>query len=145
MSDNPFLLPGAGRRDEPAAPEPVAEETRFDPLPTPSPGSWRLVLPGGESHPLTGTVILGRDPIIDDSDSGAVPLAVDDPGRSVSKTHAVITVRDGAVLVRDLHSTNGTVVSSGSRQVRVGTDRESPVPPGAIVELGSYVIRVELG
>ena len=155
MSDNPFLLPGAGRAPAPVSAEPgsadagstdaaaVAEETRFAPRPSPEHGRWRLILPTDRIRELSGTLVLGRDPAATE-EPGAELLVLDDPGRTVSKTHAVLTVRDGALLVRDLHSTNGTVVTSGTRRLRVQPDHEAPVPAGASVELGSFVIRVEL-
>ncbi len=166
MSDNPFLLPGAGRRGEqptpspapaptpspvttpvqaptPPADSPVAEETRFDPLPVPPPTRWRIVLPDGTTRPLTGTLVLGRDPAPAAEYPGAELVAVDDPGRSVSKTHAALIARDGRVLACDLHSTNGTVVTTGHRRLRLEPDREAPVPAGSSVELGSYLIRIE--
>jgi len=125
----------------PAAP--VEEETRFDPLPAPPPTRWRIVLPTGVTRPLTGTLVLGRDPAPVAEYPGAELVAVDDPGRSVSKTHAALIARDGLVLVCDLHSTNGTVVTTGHRQLRLEPDREAPVPAGSSVELGSYLIRIE--
>ncbi len=64
-------------------------------------------------------------------------------GRS-PRPHAALIVHDGEILARDLHSTNGTVVTTGHRHVRLEPDREAPVPVGSIVELGSYAIRIEL-
>ena len=51
-------------------------------------------------------------------------MPVDDPDRTVSKTHVVLTATREGVLVEDLHSTGGTVVVRADGQ-------ETPVVPGS--------------
>ena len=53
-------------------------------------------------------------------------VPVDDPDRTVSKTHVVLTATREGVLVEDLHSTGGTVVVRADGQ-------ETPVVPGSPV------------
>jgi len=61
-------------------------------------------------------------------------LVIDDP--SVSSSHAEVVRRDGAVVVRDLNSTNGTTVD-GQR-----VESEAVLPPGGSVTFGlvTYVL-----
>ncbi len=124
----------------------VEEETRLDPLLAPElEGQRRLVLPDGSTLPIEATLLLGRDPAPFAEFPGAALVPLADPGKTVSKTHAAVTLRGGVVRVRDLHSTNGTAVIVGTRRIPVPPDGDVPVPPGASVELGSFVVRVEPG
>jgi len=53
-----------------------------------------------------------------DADGGVFPdvdLDADDPEAKVSRRHARISLRDGAYLIEDLGSTNGTFVNRGHR------------------------------
>lgn len=75
-------------------------------------GSVLLAFDDGTQHHLVGTGVLGRDPVPDAAHVGAERIPVHDPGRSISKTHLALSVKAGAVLVEDLHSTNGTSVRS---------------------------------
>jgi ABC-2 type transport system ATP-binding protein len=80
----------------------------------------------GREYPLTGPVLIGRDPNAD------VVVADDE----VSTRHASFMVVDGGAAVEDLGSTNGTYVNgqrvTGSRQLAAG-DR---------VRLGATVVEV---
>jgi len=70
---------------------------------------------------------------------GAAPqndLKLDD--RAVSRVHCEIRVRQDAITLRDLGSTNGTFVEG----VRL---RDGDVPPGALVRAGASTFRVEVG
>jgi hypothetical protein len=89
----------------------------------------RLRLPDGTVVPVRGRVLLGRDPQPRSSaDRSADLVAVDDPGRSVSKTHVALDLRGGQLVVEDLGSTNGTFV--------VDPDgRRHAVLPGSPVEV----------
>lgn len=86
----------------------------------------RVTFDTGVTYPFGGTIVLGRNPLAPASHPTASPVAVDDPQRSVSKTHVALTATREGVLVEDLHSTGGTVV------VRADGE-ETPVLPGAPV------------
>ena len=86
----------------------------------------RVTFDTGVTYPFGGTIVLGRNPLAPASHPTASPVPVDDPQRSVSKTHVVLTATREGVLVEDLHSTGGTVV------VRADGE-ETPVLPGAPV------------
>lgn len=86
----------------------------------------RVTFDTGVTCPFGGTIVLGRNPLAPASHPTASPVPVDDPQRTVSKTHVALTATREGVLVEDLHSTGGTVV------VRADGE-ETPVLPGAPV------------
>ncbi|MCK5891290.1 RDD family protein [Aeromicrobium sp.] len=137
---------------------PVAEE---QPLDAPSEGddvdgatrvgqrrstrpTWVLVGEDGRRIAVRSTVVVGRDPDTGDH-TGALPAAVPDPERSVSKTHAVLTVADGALRVDDLHSTNGTHVLSHGVESAVQPGQPLEIQPGDTVWFGDRAFVAEHG
>jgi hypothetical protein len=106
--------------------------------------AWRLHVPGHDEPVLVeGALFLGRNPAVPAGETGGT-LAVDDPAKSVSKTHAVVEADAEGLWVRDLDSTNGVwVVPAGAEAVQVAPGQRTAVPHGAEVELGDFVIRVE--
>jgi uncharacterized membrane protein YhaH (DUF805 family) len=120
------------------APAADLESTRM--VPPSSLSGWALDLPDGRSLPVDGAMSFGRDPV---SDHGGVLVPVDDPARSMSKTHARFDFAGGAVTVTDLHSTNGTRVEApGVPAVSVAPGLSAVVPAGATVFLGDYRVRL---
>ena len=87
----------------------------------------RVTFDTGGTYPFGGTIVLGRNPLAPASHPTASPVPVDDPQRTVSKTHVALTATREGVLVEDLHSTGGTVI------VRADGE-ETPVLPGAPVQ-----------
>jgi len=73
-------------------------------------------------------VVVGRDPAAD--------LYVDHP--SLSRRHAALEIRDGAITIRDLGSKNGTRV--GGRPLRKG--EQARLPAGSAAELGAVMLTV---
>lgn len=86
----------------------------------------RVTFDTGVDYPFGGSIVLGRNPVAPASRPTASPVPVDDPDRTVSKTHVVLTATREGVLVEDLHSTGGTVVVRADGQ-------ETPVVPGSPV------------
>ncbi|WP_229671342.1 FHA domain-containing protein [Salinibacterium xinjiangense] len=71
---------------------------------------------------------------------------MDDPAKSVSKTHAMLEVDADGLWVLDLDSTNGVwVVPAGEGAIEVEPGQRVAVPAGADLELGDLVIQVERG
>ena len=103
---------------------------------------WLLVLADGQSVPVTGSIVLGRDPA-PVTRRAATMVSVQDPARSVSKSHALIELIDGVLWITDLHSTNGVslVDAHGERTpldpgIRAAlTDRQS-------LALGEFTVDV---
>ena len=86
----------------------------------------RVTFDTGVDDPFGGSIVLGRNPVAPASRPTASLVPVDDPDRTVSKTHVVLTATREGVLVEDLHSTGGTVVVRADGQ-------ETPVVPGSPV------------
>ena len=86
----------------------------------------RVTFDTGVDYPFGGSIVLGRNPVAPASRPTASLVPVDDPDRTVSKTHVVLTATREGVFVEDLHSTGGTVVVRADGQ-------ETPVVPGSPV------------
>jgi hypothetical protein len=122
----------------------AVEERIEAPTPTPQPGAWRLRAPGGLEVLLLRPVVLGRDPSAGAMRPEAAPIPLDDPARSVSKTHALVEVIDGRVAVTDLHSTNGTRVLTPAGEAReLDPGVASEVAGGSTLLLGEFAVRVD--
>jgi FHA domain len=123
----------------PPVPEPV--ET---PAARPPHGAWRLRGPGSLEVLLLRPVVLGRDPAPDAARPDAAPIPLQDPARSVSKTHALIEVVDDRVMVTDLHSTNGTRLLSTEGETReLEAGRPTDASSEATVLLGEFAVRLD--
>ena len=132
--------------EHPAADE-VAEETALA-IPAASPheaGVWAILLPDGARIEITGPTLLGRDPAPSPEHPGARLLPLADPGKTVSKTHALLEPEVGALLVHDLHSTNGVAVDAGGIRTMVVPGSSAPAQVGSTILLGSFLIRVAAG
>jgi predicted component of type VI protein secretion system len=102
------------------------------------------VLPDGTSHPVAGTTVIGRQPDVAAYPGATAVLAIDDPDGLVSKSHAVLDLDAGRLVVRDLQSTNGVVaLTADGAEVEVSSDASTILDDGFEIELGSFVIRVE--
>jgi len=107
-------------------------------------GDWQLVLPDGsrQSVPKTG-IVLGRNPVAPRAWPKAVPLALDDPAKTVSKSHAVVVPAEAGLTVIDLRSTNGTaVVQEGRSRIVTG---EAVVDQDLTLVLGSFAVTIARG
>ncbi|MFF2369634.1 FHA domain-containing protein [Agromyces sp. NPDC058110] len=102
---------------------------------------FELVSAAGETVELAGRVIVGRNPVADVARPDARPIALVDPTRTVSKTHALVEVREGRVVITDLHSTNGVAVQAGGGELTV-LDPGAPadVEPGSTLRLGDLAL-----
>ncbi len=152
-------VPGvSGRPSAPAEPEPagllasLAEQlfaedeelyaTRIaqqggDPLP------WVFTLPDGAVVRFVADVVVGRNPVAPPQAPSATPVPLDDSARSVSKTHALIELRDGMVWVTDLHSTNGTTLTNNvGEALQCEPGVAMPVGDGWRIGFGEYSLAV---
>jgi predicted component of type VI protein secretion system len=100
---------------------------------------WTLVLADGSERQVTADgVVVGRNPAAPAAWPRAERVAIDDPQRSVSKTHAVLAVADdGSLRVVDLRSTNGVAVTVDGQQRRV-SGSGATIQGSAVVTLGQY-------
>lgn len=98
-----------------------------------------LRVSGGETIPLDGVVIAGRNPKAEAVDGGKKPRFIALPHRHISSNHLAFLVESWTVLVRDLGSSNGTYLRRhGKPPVRLP---EHPVPlvSGDVIDLGHGV------
>ncbi|HEY4615319.1 MAG TPA: FHA domain-containing protein, partial [Citricoccus sp.] len=121
---------GAGDPDEEfgstqlrtAPPEPAAVKLRFD---------------DGQSHEITGSALVGRNPAAAAGESVDVLIPFADMGRSVSKTHLHLTVDSTGVWVTDRNSTNGSgLTPRGGERQRLAPGRPVLAPVGSTVHFG---------
>lgn len=106
--------------------------------------TWGLILPG-EPNPVSvpAALFVGRDPTRTDDRPDSQLLAVIDPAKSVSKTHAMFEVDDDRLYVVDLDSTNGVFLFAPSGEaVQVAPRVRTRVPVDSMVGLGNYPIRL---
>lgn len=105
--------------------------------------AWRLQPDSGDGIVVSGRVVVGRDPRAVDVTAGARPIAIDDPARSLSKTHALLEVVDDRLLVTDLGSTNGVRIwPEGGDAIELESGRPTSVPENAVLLLGDVAFLV---
>jgi hypothetical protein len=134
-----FATPTATKvaRIAPAAPVTleIDEVTRDRPART---TDWVLVLPDHTEIPVADALVIGRQPL---SADGGPAAAV--PSPEVSKSHARFRVVDDQLQVRDLDSTNGTmIVHPDDSEQAVSSAAETVICDGDRLEIGSYVLQV---
>lgn len=136
----PVAPPSAPPSVPPAAPAAGAA-----PVHRPGPRTaWRLRSDGGDDVVVSGRVVVGRDPRATDAAAGARLVAVDDPARSLSKTHAQLEVVDDRLLATDLASTNGVRIwPEGEDAIELEPGRPTSVPEGAVLLLGDVAFLVD--
>ncbi|MCX7522085.1 FHA domain-containing protein [Microbacterium sp. STN6] len=124
-------------------PMPVEEPRSGVSKPSAAPPQFSLVMHDGSVIRVSGTLLLGRDPARVPGWESAGLGRVNDPEKSVSKTHAGLDCSDGVFWITDLDSTNGIAVvdPAGAETVLTPGVRHS-VEAGSTVELGRYRIRV---
>ena len=141
----------AGVSLPPATPVPAASpQAATPPLPSASSAapalSVRLVpLLGGNPIVIHEPTVVGRDPDNISAYPGAERVALDDPTRSVSKTHAAIFPLLDGVWVTDLYSTNGTRVEyRDGRTVEAVPDKALSALEGSTIFFGRIAFKVEV-
>ena len=147
----PVSSPAAGVSRSPLTPVPDASaQTATPSLPSASSAapalSVRLVpLLGGNPILIHEPTVVGRDPDNISAYPGAERVALDDPTRSVSKTHAAIFPLLDGVWVTDLHSTNGTRVEyRDGRNVEAVPDKALSALEGSTIYFGRIAFKVEV-
>ncbi len=136
-----------------AAPRVPVEQTRVRPEPgadpaavPPSPATvrWRVAFDTGEAFVVEGLALVGRrpEPRPGEEARHVVPLRSSD--MSLSKTHAQFQVApDGALVVMDRGSTNGSYVIRKGMSRSLSPGRPSTLLAGDEVRFGDRTMRVE--
>jgi hypothetical protein len=102
----------------------------------------KLVLSTGQVVVVDRTVLLGRAPQVSRVTNRDLPrlVTLPSPQQDISRTHAEVRPDGDGVLVTDLHSTNGILVTrpdEGARRLRPG--EPAIVEHGEVVDLGDGV------
>ena len=146
----PTSAPAAASHPTAASVPAVSAQAATPSLPSASSASpalsVRLVpLLGGNPILIHEPTVVGRDPDNISAYPGAERVALDDPTRSVSKTHAAIFPLLDGVWVTDLHSTNGTRVEyRDGRTVEAVPDKALSALEGSTIFFGRVAFKVEV-
>ncbi|MGV8977398.1 MAG: FHA domain-containing protein [Cellulomonas sp.] len=102
----------------------------------------KLVLSTGQVVSVDRSVLLGRAPQVSRVTNRDLPrlVTLPSPQQDISRTHAEVRADGDDVLVTDLHSTNGTLVTrpgDGARQLEPG--EATVIARGEVVDLGDGV------
>lgn len=103
--------------------------------------AWQLIDTDGTAFALHATNVLGRRPSAEHAAQNAQLVALSDPGKVLSRTHASVDVTDGTLWVVDLDSTNGTDIIENDGTVSAcvpGTPYT--VPADASLSLGGRIV-----
>jgi hypothetical protein len=104
---------------------------------------WRLAAGTGADVVVLGPSLVGRAPRASAASGAAHPVAIDDPGRTVSKTHALVVPDGAALVVTDLRSTNGVRVErAGGSVERLAPGGTARVADGEVLVLGELRLLV---
>ena len=101
--------------------------------------AFYLELSTGGREVIDQPLVIGRAPSATALGGGAIPrlVTMTTPNQDISRTHAQISVEGGTVVVTDLHSSNGTIVTLPGRAAQKLREGETtPVIPGTIIDLG---------
>jgi uncharacterized RDD family membrane protein YckC len=105
--------------------------------------SWRLSFDTGERVVVDTLVLIGRRPEARPGEQGARLVALPSADMSVSKTHAqVVVAPDGALVVTDRGSTNGSVLRRQGVAKPLTAGRPATLLDGDVVALGDRTVTV---
>lgn len=103
-----------------------------------------LTVDDGVSVTVSGPGLIGRRPQAGPAERVAHLVAVDDPGRSLSRTHAAFGIDGADLWVEDRGSANGTVVVGADGAItRVFPGKRVPVPEDGRIEVGERTVMVQ--
>lgn len=121
--------------------EPIVEEDELDRtvvVPRPSRARWLVELPDGETLEIEHDTVLGRRP---DAIEGAQVVAIPDPTRTLSKTHARLRFDGERWTIEDLDSTNGVfLIHADGREEELAAG--DPAEVDSRIMLGTLEIRL---
>ena len=104
----------------------------------PAPAFFVELSTGGR-EPLDQPLVIGRAPSAAALAGDRIPrlITMTTANQDISRTHAQISVEGGTVVVTDLNSRNGTIVTLPGRAAQKLREGETtPVIPGTIIDLG---------
>ncbi|MFE3997948.1 RDD family protein [Nocardioides sp. YIM B13467] len=125
------------------APTPLPTSGGQQPPAQPRERGIMLKVDSGERIPVTGLVLVGRDPALTENTLGARTVSIIDV--SVSKTHLSLRPSGDGVEVTDRGSTNGTVVTHEGATRRLNAWEPVLAPVGAMIRFGDRSALVRRG
>lgn len=130
--------------------DPALAQTDGQAAAAPAPtASWGLAFDTGERVVVDTLVLVGRSPEARAGEQGARLVALPSSDMSVSKTHAqVVVASDGALVVTDRGSTNGSVLRRQGVAKPLTAGRPATLLAGDVVALGDRsmtVVRLQQG
>ncbi|MCY7395141.1 MAG: FHA domain-containing protein, partial [Nocardioides sp.] len=132
-----FLPPGAA-----APPTPTQLTPPSAPAPAPR---WSVTFDTGEVFVVDGLTLVGRNPEARPGESVKRLLALPSQDMSLSKTHAQFqVVPDGALVMMDRGSTNGSLLVRGGVTRELGSGKPATLRHGDLVRFGDREMRVAL-
>jgi uncharacterized RDD family membrane protein YckC len=132
----------------PASPPATEPAIRRAPVMTPSvasgpPPGWVVLFDSGERVPVDGLVLVGRRPVGRPGEVVGHLVALPSQDMSVSKTHAQVAVAgDGALVVMDRGSTNGSVLVRQGVSRPLSSGRPATLLDGDVVRFGDRSMQV---
>ena len=112
---------------------------------TTQPMRYAMVFSDGNRYALTAPTLVGRNPHPEAGEDAYNLVVLNDPERTVSKTHLLIGVDAAGPYVVDRHSTNGTVVTlPDGQQILCGPQQKVRFTVGTTILCGQYSVRIEL-
>lgn len=141
----PLFVPVAAPGLPPQLPTAAVDDATRAAVGRRSAPAWRFTLPDGKQLLLEKTTLVGRDPANNAEWASALLLPIIDPGKTISKTHAVLELTAGGQLVvHDLDSTNGVYLGyPGTEEEPVEPGAPALVEHGAQLSFGEFTVTVE--
>lgn len=140
----PPAPPGALPAVPPAAPPaPAAASAAPSARPASAASRYLLKLDNGQAFTVHGSGLVGRRPQTPPGETYDHLLEIEDPGRSLSRTHARFGVDAQGFWVEDRGSANGTAVQTDAGWMACVPGRRTRVTPGSAIRLGDRTLVVE--
>ncbi len=116
-------------------------QLEYPPAKAAGPAHFQFVVAGRAPIRIERSGVIGRNP---DESPLSQSVALDDPGRSLSRNHLGFELESrGRLLVYDLNSANGSqLITAGDVRIDCLPGKRYPVEPGDTIILGSYTVAV---
>jgi len=124
--------------------ETAVAHTPADAMPVVTAHSYTLMFSTGERAQITGSGLIGRMPSPPTDEAFDHLIVVNDPSKTVSKTHLRVDALPEGLMVMDLDSANGTVVSMpGIAAERLAPHERVILLSGATVGIGDQSFTIQ--
>lgn len=143
-AQQPEPQPQAELSDQHVSGADADEEEGYTRIRSAAPAGLHLEFDDQKCIELDGTILLGRNPSHGEGDIGVRLVVLDDPERSVSKTHLLVQPGAGCIWVTDRGSANGSSIVDAQGAVRaLEPGKPEQALAGQTVYLGDRYFHVE--